>query len=695
MRLTRSLCNKLKKIFSYLLLIPMILIGTMFLASPATQADTPLVCNMSTITGDDDGSFEMLLPFSLTLGPTEYNRIYYSTNATVTFGQPDGTFHDYPQTPSVSIAGRDWVSFGPGAYTSYGYNENSFCIEWSVRPFPQSSGPLTQMRLVVNKFSNGGWHGEITTMTDLPADARRAIRFERGQPVVPIEAAFDVNGGVPVEVEPAPTPSSFTEPPAIPIQCWNGSTVYAPATCPPVPPDITCWNGDVLPWDGICLPEPPPTQCWDGSSVTWRDICPPIPPDIICWNDQVIPWNQTCPQVPPLVECWNGTSVNWNEQCPPIPPTIPEGAYVVQENSMLNVLAPSNKKVSSVVGYYGDPNNGSRGQDVSSILSTLLVGQTSATIEVSNSTFENDPAPGTPKVLIVFISYEDMPVEPSPTASPEPQPSESQQPTVSPSPEPSESNPQPQPTSEPTLEPSPSPTPSLIPSESPLPPTEPEPTQDPVLEPEISSPESLTPIPDESSSPDPDLPSTDLPSDNNITETTDEEINTLVEDFADSGSISDAETEQLIDNFLNDGFISEDEVSGLSESLTEDGVLTEDEKELLVDVILEQADGNAISTELIDELGLDYEDLPEDQPVMLDNGVVLFAEVADALEIFENPSEILDAVFTDPGKAITAVANIGADMTPEQRKESQTVVVASIIVGQVISTTNLITGRIR
>jgi hypothetical protein len=146
---------------------------------------------------------------------------------------------------------------------------------------------------------------------------------------------------------------------------------------------------------------------------------------------------------------------------------------------------------------------------------------------------------------------------------------------------------------------------------------------------------------------------------------------------------------------LGDGFISEDEVSGLSDSLTEDGILTEDEKELLVDVILEQADGNAISTELIDELGLDYEDLPDDQPVMLDNGVVLFAEVADALEIFENPSEILAAVFTDPGKALTAVANIGADMTPEQREESQTVVVASIIVGQVIASTNLITGRIR
>ena len=646
--------KRLKKLTAYFLASSLLFVGGSFFIATSSHA-TPLVCNMSTVTGDDDGSFPMTLPFSLQLGNTNYNQIYYSTNGLMSFGRPDGNFSSYPSTPSVTLAGRDWVSFGPGAYTSYGYNENSFCIEWSVRPFPQSSGPLTQIRLVVNVFPNGGWHGEITTLGWIPPDIRRGIVWEQNGTPLPIGAAFDVNGGVPIEVPPAPAPTSFTQPPAIPIQCWNGSTVYAPATCPPVPPDITCWNGEV------------------------------------------ISWNETCPQMPPPVECWDGSEVNWDAQCPPqpVPPTIPEGAYVIQENSMLNVLAPSNKKVSSVVGYYGDPNDGSRGQDVSSILSTLLVGQTSATIEVSNGTFENDPAPGTPKVLIVLISYEDIPVEPSPTASPEPQPSESQMPTLEPTPQPSEPSPQPSQTFEPPLEPSPSPTPSLSPSESPWQPEEPVVVPSLAPEPETSSPEPSVPDSTESPVPDPSPETTDLPSDNNITETTEEETNTFIESFTENDSISDAETEQLIENFLNDGFISEDEVSGLSDSLTEDGVLTEDEKELLVDVILEQADGNAISTELIDELGLDYEDLPDDQPVMLENGVILFAEVADALEIFENPSEILGAVFTDPGKALTAVANIGADMTPEQREESQTVVVASIIVGQVIASTNLITGRIR
>lgn len=427
-----------------------------FLISPLSYANTPLVCNMSTVTGDDDGSFPMTLPFSLTLGSTEYNQIFYSTNATVTFGQADGTYWDYPQTPSISVAGKDWVSFGEGAYTSYGYNENSFCIEWSVRPFPQSSGPLTQMRLVVTKFSNGGWHGEITTMTDLPPDARRAIRYERGQDVVPMEAAFDVNGGVPVEVEPAPTPSSFTEPPVVPSET------------------------------------PTPT------------------------------------------------------------------------------------------------------------------------------------------------------LEPSPTASPEAQPSESPTPIVEPSPQPSEPSPQP---SEPAVQPSetssPSPTPSSSPSEYPLQPEVPLVTQTPTPEPETSSPEPLVPDSTQSPSPDP-TPTSTLPSDNNII----------------------------------DGLTAQ-ESAALNELLTEYGPM------------------DAISFEDFLESGLDYENLPPDQPVMLENGVILTAEVADAIEIFSDPSELLLTVLTDPGKTLKAFANVGADMTPEQRKESQTVVVASIIVGQIISTTNLITGRIR
>jgi len=628
-------------------MISLLALATLSPVPPANAVIAEQPCNTYSWTGEDDNAHQMILTNPLTLGDTTYNTTYVTTNGTLTFGTPDANFGSYPQTPSISLAGYDWVTFGEGASLSYGSTSTGFCVEWRVRPFPQSTGDLTIIKLTVDTSKLPSWSGVIETTGWLPTDLRRGIRFAPGQDVVTISEAFSINGGVPVEMQTCwdgsiiPLTSTCpAEPP--PGQCWDGSTIPWNGTCPPIPPDTQCWDGSWVTWSQTCPPQPSPITCWDGSTVPHNGTCPPTPPDIVCWDESVIPWNQTCPQVPPLVECWDGSEVNWNEQCPPVPPTTPEGAYVIQEGSVLNVLAPNNKKVSSVSGYYGDPNNGSRGQDVSSILSTLLVGQTSAIIEVSNRTFENDPAPGTTKVLIVLISYEDITVDPSPTASPEPQPSESQTPTLEPSPQPSEPSPQPTETSEPPLEPSPTPTPSLSPSEPPLPPVVPVVTPSPTPEQPISSPSPEAPVPTESPVPSPSPSSTDNPSNNNII----------------------------------DGLTAEESLA-LNELLTEYGPT------------------DAISFESFQESGLDYENLPPDQPVMLENGVILTAEVADALEIFEDPSELLLTALTDPGKALKAFASIGADMTPEKRKESQIVVVASIIIGQIISTTNLITGRIR
>lgn len=668
--------------------MPFIASLTTLLVLPANAVIQEQPCNTYSWSGEDDTAHQMDLTNPLTLGDITYQTTYVTTNGTLTFGTPDANFSSYPNTPSISLAGYDWVTFGQGASLSYGSTNTGFCVEWKVRPYPQSTGDLTTIKLTVDTSRLPSWSGIVETTGWLPAYLRRGIRFTSGQDVVTISEAFTINGGRPVEMQTCwdnsiiPLTSTCpAEPP--PGQCWDGSTVPWNATCPPIPPDTQCWDGSWVTWSQTCPPVPPPTQCWDGSFVDWRDICPPIPPDIVCWDGQVVSWDASCRQVPPPIECWDGSEVNWDAQCPPVPPTIPEGAYVIQEGSTLNVLAPSNKKVLSVFGYYGDPNNGSRGQDVSSILSVLLVGQTSATIEVSNTTFENDPAPGTPKVLIVLISYEDMPIEPSPTASPEPQPSESQTPTLEPTPQPSEPSPQPSESVEPPLEPSPTPTPSE--SESVVP--EPEPSQTQSPEPEPSSPSEPAPSPEQSPTPDSTPEATDLPSNNDI-------IDAAVEDAVSDGIISDADTQEIIGDLLSDGDISNEEVTNLSDSLLSDGVLTQDDKELLADVLVTQADGEAISSEMIDELGLDYEDLPDDQPVALDNGVILFAEVADALEMFENPSEILGAVLTDPGKALTALANVGADMTPEKREESQKVIVASVIAAQVLSTTSVI-GRIR
>jgi len=369
-------------------------------------ANASVVCDTYTYDRDDDSAYPANLPFTLTLGSAEYSNVFISTNGTLTFGVADGTFGSYPQTPSVSVAGYDWVTWGDGAYLSFGSTENTFCAEWSVRPYPQSTGELTQIRLVINRAPDGGWHGEVVTFGWLPENLRRGIRYERDANVVPMEAAFDVNGGIPIEVPPAPVPSSFTEEPVVPT------------------------------------PEPEPTQ-----SPTPE----PTPTDTVT----------------------------------PLPEPTPE---------QTPTPVPSESELVSVV-----------------------------------------PTP-------------------VPTLTPEPEPST-----------------QVEVTQEPTPSPTPEPTVDLIP----------------------------------------------LPAPSNL--------------------------EELLTSYTPE---------------------------------------EAIPFDVLVELGIDYSELPPDQPITLENGVVITAGVADALQIFDNTSELIGTLFTDPGKALKAISNIGADMSPQSRETSQNVVVSAVIVGQ-------------
>lgn len=119
--------------------------------------------------------------------------------------------------------------------------------------------------------------------------------------------------------------------------------------------------------------------------------------------------------------------------------------------------------------------------------------------------------------------------------------------------------------------------------------------------------------------------------------------------------------------------------------VTEDS--TPEEVEAAVEAIIEAADGEAITAEAIQEAGLTLEDLPSDTPVEVrtdnnGNAVVITAEVAVALQVFDSPAELVSAIFDDPGQVLTAVANIGADMSDEEREESEEIIVASVIAGQ-------------
>ena len=114
---------------------------------------------------------------------------------------------------------------------------------------------------------------------------------------------------------------------------------------------------------------------------------------------------------------------------------------------------------------------------------------------------------------------------------------------------------------------------------------------------------------------------------------------------------------------------------------------TTEEKQIVAEAIIEAAGGAPVTAEAIQEAGLEYKDLPPATPVEVredenGNAVVITAEVAAALVILENPSELISAIFNDPGQVLLAFASIGADMSDEERKEAEKIIVASVIAGQ-------------
>jgi hypothetical protein len=113
---------------------------------------------------------------------------------------------------------------------------------------------------------------------------------------------------------------------------------------------------------------------------------------------------------------------------------------------------------------------------------------------------------------------------------------------------------------------------------------------------------------------------------------------------------------------------------------------TEEEKELIAEALVEAAEGEAVTAEAIAEAGLTYADLPPETPVEVrqdanGNQVVITAEIAAALVVLESPAALVEALFSDPGQALLALGSIGADMSAEERKESEETIVAAVIVG--------------
>jgi hypothetical protein len=97
----------------------------------------------------------------------------------------------------------------------------------------------------------------------------------------------------------------------------------------------------------------------------------------------------------------------------------------------------------------------------------------------------------------------------------------------------------------------------------------------------------------------------------------------------------------------------------------------------------EEAPEPPVEPEVVQAEDVEASELPADTPIELANGVVLTAGVVAALELFDNPAELISEIFTNPAEVFTALSNIGADMSEEERQESTETILAAVIVGQI------------
>ena len=130
--------------------------------------------------------------------------------------------------------------------------------------------------------------------------------------------------------------------------------------------------------------------------------------------------------------------------------------------------------------------------------------------------------------------------------------------------------------------------------------------------------------------------------------------------------------------------LPEPELNEPTEEASEPPVVpSEPEEQISSPVIPQEPPLEESNTNIIEAEDANLELLDPDTPVELSNGVVVTAEVAIAIQLLQDPVAMLREIFTNPVAALAALGSVGADMTEEAREESEKVIVAAVIAGNI------------
>jgi len=633
-------------------------------AAQQASSSEPVVVELNTC-GGDDTSYQVPLSVNVTFDGQTFNSVYATTNSVITFGRPDGTYWDYPQTPSISLYSFDWVVY-PGwrsdEHLIIRSSDGGFQVDISARPiWLQNATEPTRIVITAAILSDGTVAMAYTlTGPEYPnANPRTGVRLNNGQVVdfetYGIEETEEVPELAPEPTEEAPfnppTPEPTPEPEPLVLNSPTNVTASQLADgSVQVNWDAPTQSNTAVERYGVFFSTNNFDTGWAVSSTTnsitiAREVFETSGGLDQTYQFRIRSDNDTAS----VYSSFSDTASTVVASPPPPAPTIPDGATVTNEGSFVEVVAPEGKRVASASGYYGDPNDSTRGIDVSSILFELLSGSTSATVEVSNDTFLSDPAGGTPKVLILLIVFEDIPVEPTPPPvepTPEPSPSEpaiTPTPEVTPSPSPSE-NPSPTPTPEPV-----EPVVPVVPPTTPVVP-EPEPSQEPKPE------EPTTPQPQEPVRPVPPTTEPVVPSPEPV-------------EPEPSPEPSPSEEEPITS------------VEELPEKISPE-VLMAIDLEKIVATDLSEAQVEALIEAALETFETAEQGSPEYEQAL---DALFLAAQADDIVLDEALAAIplLGDVLGGAVEVFNFLGNAGADMSPQVREQSEKTVIASVIVAQI------------
>lgn len=186
---------------------------------PTAQGETPTVTTLATC-GGDDISYQVPITTAITYDGVQFDRVYATTNSVITFGNPDGTYWDYPATPSISIQSMDWVVYPNQRNDEHliiSGSDGGFQVDISARPIFLQSAPETTNIVITAVINTDGTVAISYVLSGADYTnynwTRTGARLNDGT-VVPLEEAniTRVEEAPVLTPEPVPSPTPTVEP---------------------------------------------------------------------------------------------------------------------------------------------------------------------------------------------------------------------------------------------------------------------------------------------------------------------------------------------------------------------------------------------------------------------------------------------------------------------------------------------------